>query len=75
MKDGDLASFGQAFYDLGFVIRVMDSCFTELSRITVLFPVVVPVTPVVCAKAEYIHLDQNRNTGQIIQTLNALFQQ
>lgn len=59
-KDGDLASFGQALYDLGFVICVMDTCFTELSRVAVLLPVVVPVPPAVCPKPEYIHLDQNR---------------
>lgn len=71
-KDSDLASFGQALYYLGLVICVMYTCFSELSRVAVLLPIVVPIPPAVCPEAEYIHLEQNR-TGQIIHTPNALF--
>lgn len=66
-KNCDLASFGQVLYDLSLIICIMNTCFTELSRVAVLFPVVVPVPPAVCTKAKYIHLDIKQRTDEIIQ--------
>lgn len=55
-KDGDLASLGQRVNDLSLIVSIMDPRLTELSGITVLLPVVMPISSAVCAKAEYIHL-------------------
>lgn len=55
-KDGDLAGFGQRVNDLGLVVGIVDPRLAELSRIAVLFPVVVPVSSAIGAEAKYIHL-------------------
>lgn len=55
----DFASLGQPFNDLGFIVCIMDASLSELSRIAILLPVVMPVSPAVRPKTEHIHLKES----------------
>lgn len=56
----DFASLGQPLDDLGFVVCVVDAGLPELSGVTVLLPVVVPVSPAVCPETKHIHLEESQ---------------
>ena len=55
-EHGDLAGLNQVLDDLGLIVGVMDPRLPELSRVAVLLPIVVPVSPAVSAKPKHIHL-------------------
>lgn len=59
----DFARLSQPLDDLGLVVGVVDSSLPELSRVTVLLPVVVPVSPAVGPEAKDVHLEERRRRG------------
>ena len=67
----DFARLGQTLDDLGFVVCIVDASYAELTRVAVLLPVVVPVTPTVCPETKHIHLQMQdgKERGYIEETI------